>query len=89
MGNGPVEGAITRTLKHRKGNYSKTHLIFILFFFLIFAEKHHATISEHNLADPILDLKLKVLEVRFCYVIIQRCFDRIFFCQIHLQSPIR
>ena len=34
MGNGPVEGAITCTVKHKKVYYSKTHPNF----FLIFAE---------------------------------------------------
>ena len=37
MGNGPVEDAITCTVKHKKDHNSKTHPIF-LFFLLIFAE---------------------------------------------------
>ena len=47
MENGPVEGAITCTVKHKKVYYSKMHPNFF-FFFSGFCRKCQATIPEHN-----------------------------------------
>ena len=61
MQNGPVEGAITSILKHVKVYRSKTHLnLFVCFFLLIFAENVMLLNPEHNYADPIRALNLKV-----------------------------